>query len=168
MTALPPGILRAIGLRSIWPLFTGFVVCLALAVPGLVGGNAISPALLAAQAFNPDDRLAYDHSDRAASEAIRGYDDSFNRAGEARALSGPVPAARGVDEAVDVAGQGFRSFSSFKRAQGRAGPGKQWHHIVEQTPGNVSRFGPEAKVSPGATNGSRCPGRAWRARTSPE
>ena len=25
-----------------------------------------------------------------------------------------------------------------------AGPGKQWHHIVEQTPGNVKRFGGEA------------------------
>ena len=43
-----------------------------------------------------------------------------------------------------AAGQSYRSFSSFKRAQGAAGEGLQWHHIVEQTPGNVSRFGPEA------------------------
>jgi hypothetical protein len=27
---------------------------------------------------------------------------------------------------------------------GSAGEGKQWHHIVEQTPGNVKRFGPHA------------------------
>ncbi|PTL77009.1 hypothetical protein [Vitiosangium sp. GDMCC 1.1324] len=36
------------------------------------------------------------------------------------------------------------SFSGFKAAMGPAGPGKQWHHIVEQTPGNVKRFGGEA------------------------
>ncbi len=27
---------------------------------------------------------------------------------------------------------------------GKAGPGKEWHHIVEQTQGNVKRFGGEA------------------------
>jgi hypothetical protein len=27
---------------------------------------------------------------------------------------------------------------------GSAGKGKQWHHIVEQTPGNMKRFGGEA------------------------
>lgn len=27
---------------------------------------------------------------------------------------------------------------------GKAGPGREWHHIVEQTPGNVQRFGPES------------------------
>ncbi|WP_157758843.1 hypothetical protein [Cystobacter fuscus] len=36
------------------------------------------------------------------------------------------------------------SFSGFKSAMGKAGPGKEWHHIVEQTPGNVKRFGGEA------------------------
>ncbi|MGZ3457021.1 MAG: SitA5 family polymorphic toxin [Archangium sp.] len=42
---------------------------------------------------------------------------------------------------------GFRawgSYSGFKRAKGSAGPGNEWHHIVEQTPGNVERFGAEA------------------------
>ncbi|NMO13454.1 hypothetical protein HPC49_23275 [Pyxidicoccus fallax] len=45
------------------------------------------------------------------------------------------------------ASPGFRawkSHSGFKKAMGPAGPGKEWHHIVEQTPGNVQRFGPEA------------------------
>jgi len=37
--------------------------------------------------------------------------------------------------------QNFTSFSSFKRAMGPAGLGMHWHHIVEQTPGNVSNFG---------------------------
>nr|WP_128797209.1 hypothetical protein [Corallococcus coralloides] len=36
------------------------------------------------------------------------------------------------------------SFSGLKRALGPAEDGKQWHHIIEQTPGNVNRFGPEA------------------------
>jgi hypothetical protein len=38
---------------------------------------------------------------------------------------------------------GFKSFDAFKKAMGPAGPGKQWHHIVEQNSGNVARFGPE-------------------------
>jgi hypothetical protein len=36
------------------------------------------------------------------------------------------------------------SFSGFKKAMGSAGLGKEWHHIVEQTPGNVNRFGAQA------------------------
>jgi hypothetical protein len=38
----------------------------------------------------------------------------------------------------------FKSMRDFKNAMGSAGIGKNWHHIVEQTPGNVERFGPEA------------------------
>ena len=38
----------------------------------------------------------------------------------------------------------FRSFGAFKWASGPAGPGRQWHHIVGQTAGNVERFGAEA------------------------
>jgi hypothetical protein len=55
--------------------------------------------------------------------------------------------ARGVRDAAGVSPAGFRawgSFSGLKSALGSAGPGKQWHHIVEQTPGNVERFGPHA------------------------
>ncbi|AKF81770.1 hypothetical protein MFUL124B02_22895 [Myxococcus fulvus 124B02] len=36
------------------------------------------------------------------------------------------------------------SYSGFKKAMGPAGKDKEWHHIVEQTPGNVNRFGPQA------------------------
>ena len=40
-----------------------------------------------------------------------------------------------------MSGQGFKSFYSFKKAFGSAGKGNAWHHIVEQTPGNVQKFG---------------------------
>src|SRR3954466_15770854 len=38
---------------------------------------------------------------------------------------------------------GFKSHRAFKRAMGKAGSGKEWHHVVEQTDGNVDKFGPE-------------------------
>lgn len=50
--------------------------------------------------------------------------------------------AQAVDQGFAV-GAGFRSFSQAKRVLGPAGEGKQWHHLVEQTPGNVGRFGPQ-------------------------
>ena len=62
-------------------------------------------------------------------------------------------AARGVGAGIPAPGRGkllsnghraWGSFSGFKSAMGPAGPGKEWHHIVEQTPGNVNRFGGEA------------------------
>jgi hypothetical protein len=37
--------------------------------------------------------------------------------------------------------QVFSSFDSFKYRMGPAGSNMQWHHIVEQTPGNVAKFG---------------------------
>ncbi|WP_225969241.1 RHS repeat domain-containing protein, partial [Treponema pedis] len=36
---------------------------------------------------------------------------------------------------------GYTSFEAFKRVHGRAGDGKAWHHIVEQTARNVKNFG---------------------------
>jgi RHS repeat-associated protein len=45
---------------------------------------------------------------------------------------------------ADAGDTGFHSFSAFKRAFGPAGENMDWHHIVEQTAGNVSQFGPEA------------------------
>ncbi|MBN8226049.1 hypothetical protein JYK02_00835 [Corallococcus macrosporus] len=49
---------------------------------------------------------------------------------------GSAPPTRGV--------RSWGAFSGFKQAMGPAGAGKQWHHVVEQTPGNVERFGPHA------------------------
>ena len=45
---------------------------------------------------------------------------------------------------VNGTGRGFKSFNAFKYAFGRAGDGLAWHHIVEKTPGNITRFGNEA------------------------
>jgi hypothetical protein len=54
-------------------------------------------------------------------------------------LSGGAPAAgRSVGAA---AAEGFNTFGAFKRAMGSAGAGREWHHIVEQTSGNVAKFG---------------------------
>ncbi|WP_225413208.1 hypothetical protein [Stigmatella hybrida] len=58
-------------------------------------------------------------------------------------------AARSTSGGGSAAGAApaFRSWGSFsglKSALGPAGAGKQWHHIVEQTPGNVRRFGARA------------------------
>ncbi|WPB75490.1 hypothetical protein KYC5002_41665 [Archangium violaceum] len=38
----------------------------------------------------------------------------------------------------------FKSYKDFKAYMGKAGEGKQWHHIIEQHQGNVDRFGHEA------------------------
>lgn len=58
-------------------------------------------------------------------------------------------AARGTGGSASAKARptGYRawgSFSGFKKAMGPAGPGQEWHHIIEQTPGNVKRFGPQA------------------------
>ncbi|MGO9836897.1 MAG: RHS repeat-associated core domain-containing protein [Polyangiaceae bacterium] len=55
---------------------------------------------------------------------------------------GPIAAAEGVEAATGAAqGASFTSFGAFKSAVGAAGEDVQWHHIVEQTPGNLARFG---------------------------
>ena len=46
-------------------------------------------------------------------------------------------------QTYDNFGQGFNSFREFKDAYGPAGSGYAWHHIVEQTPSNIAKFGSE-------------------------
>jgi len=46
--------------------------------------------------------------------------------------------------AAAKAGKGFDSFDALKRQVGPAGAGKQWHHVVGQTSGNVNRFGAQS------------------------
>ncbi len=58
-------------------------------------------------------------------------------------------AARGTGGGASAKARptGYRawgSFSGFKKAMGPAGPGQEWHHLVEQTPGNAKQFGPQA------------------------
>ncbi|NRD53611.1 SitA5 family polymorphic toxin [Corallococcus exiguus] len=55
--------------------------------------------------------------------------------------------ATGGSASAKARPSGYRawgSFSGFKKAMGPAGKNKEWHHIVEQTTGNVKRFGPQA------------------------
>jgi hypothetical protein len=62
-------------------------------------------------------------------------------------------AARSVANGSPAPGRGtllpnghraWGSYSGFKSAMGSAGYDKEWHHLVEQTPGNAKRFGGEA------------------------
>jgi len=47
-----------------------------------------------------------------------------------------------------AANEGFSSFSAFKRVFGSAGAGKAWHHIVEQNPSNLVKFGANSIHNP--------------------
>ncbi len=49
----------------------------------------------------------------------------------------------GSNALQEGASQGYRSFQAFKNAQGAAGEGQAWHHIVNQNASNVARFGAE-------------------------
>jgi RHS repeat-associated protein len=52
------------------------------------------------------------------------------------------PGKGAIEHGVEAIG--FKSFAAFKRMFGAAGEHMEWHHIVEQTGGNVARFGSEA------------------------
>lgn len=41
-------------------------------------------------------------------------------------------------------GIGYRNMEAFVKVHGKAGPGMEWHHIVEQHAANIEKFGPEA------------------------
>ena len=93
--------------------------------------------------------------------ALVARSDDFSKAVHALITSVmPIPAvgaATGGGRALFMAGkmaprisrlnpafqQGFSSFSKLKRHLGPAGKGRAWHHIVEQTPDNIKRFGAE-------------------------
>lgn len=60
--------------------------------------------------------------------------------GQSSWVKGGVGGAR---VATKVGSVGFKSFNAFKRYYGATGQGKAWHHIVEQTTSNISKFGSE-------------------------
>ena len=62
-------------------------------------------------------------------------------AGQNVAAGSPAP-SRG--KVLPNGHRAWGSYSGFKSAMGSAGNGKEWHHIVERTPGNTKRFGGEA------------------------
>ena len=47
----------------------------------------------------------------------------------------------GLNAVQNNIGQGYSSFDAFKRAEGAAGAGQAWHHIVGQQAANVAKFG---------------------------
>jgi hypothetical protein len=60
-----------------------------------------------------------------------------------RSFSGGSPAP-GRGRLLSNGHRAWGSYSGFKSAMGSAGTGREWHHLVEQTRGNVKRFGAEA------------------------
>lgn len=65
-------------------------------------------------------------------------------AGKALEMAGSVSPLLGAEAmGAKNAGQGYQSFNAFKKANGAAGEGMAWHHIVEQNPSNISKFGSE-------------------------
>jgi hypothetical protein len=62
----------------------------------------------------------------------------------ALAMAGRLPSGGKEGRVLPNGHRAFGSFDDFKDALGPAGNDKQWHHIVEQHKGNLTRFGPEA------------------------
>lgn len=52
-----------------------------------------------------------------------------------------APLVSGASGTVSDGAVGYRSHQAFKYAVGRAHPGFEWHHLVEQHAANVARFG---------------------------
>lgn len=74
-----------------------------------------------------------------------GYDHRANLANtNTPSVSGFFAPQTVAGAADDVGARGFSSFRAFKAAEGRAASGYEWHHIVEQRPGNIAKFGSEA------------------------
>ena len=72
----------------------------------------------------------------------RGVAAAYITAGSDFASTGAVI----VGTKVMVAGigtVGYQTFQQFKDAYGRAGDGRAWHHIVEQSATNINKFGAE-------------------------
>jgi hypothetical protein len=64
----------------------------------------------------------------------------------ASAVGELAPAARLLAGEAEVGGEvvRFSSAAKLKRYLGSPGPGNEWHHVVEQTPKNLKRFGAQA------------------------
>jgi len=79
---------------------------------------------------------------QAASNLGQGVSQDGDPLNEAQVVSQVVN--KGLNLLRTNAGQGYNSFTAFKNAQGSAGSGMAWHHIVEQNPVNIGRFGTQA------------------------
>ena len=52
--------------------------------------------------------------------------------------------ARTLGKTATALEEGYETFNAFKKANGSAGKGYAWHHIVEQNPSNIEKFGNRA------------------------
>ena len=77
----------------------------------------------------------------AANAVLYGLEGDYLNAGLSAAAM--LPVLGNVATAGKYANKGFKTFNKFKKEFGTAGEGMNWHHIVEQTPSNIQRFGPE-------------------------
>jgi RHS repeat-associated protein len=50
-------------------------------------------------------------------------------------------AQKGLEAIQNNSGTGYKTFEAFKNAQGGAGNGWAWHHIVSKLPENITQFG---------------------------
>lgn len=126
----------------------------------------------AARAFVMLATAAIGSTGAALGSKVPGLPGAMQAAVQAEAQAGVVYAAVGQVEMVALAADGFtiglapgamamsaqgtrggvtpgrpttwRTHRGMTKARGSAGPNKEWHHIVEQTDGNVRQFGPEA------------------------
>jgi hypothetical protein len=80
-----------------------------------------------------------------ASAGISLYSGHYGAAALSLAFAVPIVGQFGADARglIEASEAGYSSFRAFKAAN-IAEEGLQWHHIVEQTPGNLARFGPGA------------------------
>ncbi|RKH51853.1 hypothetical protein D7Y23_08600 [Corallococcus sp. AB050B] len=110
---------------------------------GMTGGASLLAARLASLPNFPGGAVAASRAgiNVASLDQVR----AVSVSGGVITLSLPSTVVAMVAKGTSSSGaRSWNSFSALKRARGPAGPGKQWHHIVEQTDGNVQRFGPQA------------------------
>ncbi len=114
--------------------------------------SALNGGLLSWLGFEQFARGAFNHNEgllKLSNDATFNEGLAQMRQGICQMVSGGItvatttgPVAVGMVGALPgLAKLGFNSFRSFKGFFGGAGRGKQWHHIVEQTPRNLVRFG---------------------------
>jgi hypothetical protein len=123
-------------ISSLWilALLTMLGVALPVAASGITGLCYDSPEHTRASVAYDGTRSPVFDYDSASTLYATKSDKQIGEAGHVLARFAGFLAAKS-------GGQGFSSFSSFKRALGPADENAQWHHIVEKTPGNLERFG---------------------------
>lgn len=84
------------------------------------------------------EKKPYNPVEDQAMEQVVGIDSGMVAGSTAGKVAGKI-----IGSFAKSSGKGFSSFGAFKKAYGPAGEGQAWHHIVEQNPGNLAKFGAE-------------------------